>query len=59
MELLKRLMTEEEGQGIVEYALILALVVFVIWSAVTVEGIGERVTNIFSGVGSALEAAPN
>ena len=35
MELLKRLITEEEGQGIVECALIVAVVVLLIWSAVT------------------------
>ncbi len=59
MELLKRLMTEEEGQGIVEYALIVALVVFVIWSAVTVAGIGEGVSDIFNAVGTAVENATN
>ncbi|MCZ6623923.1 MAG: Flp family type IVb pilin [Deltaproteobacteria bacterium] len=59
MEFLKRLINEEEGQGIVEYALIVALVVFVIWSAVTVAGIGEGVTNIFSEVETAIENATN
>ena len=55
MELLKRLMTEEEGQGIVEYALIVGLVVFGIWLLVQQSGIGGKVSNIFTNVGSALD----
>ena len=55
MELLKRLMTEEEGQGIVEYALIVGLVVFGIWLLVQQSGIGAKVSNIFTSVGSALD----
>ena len=55
MELLKRLMTEEEGQGIVEYALIVGLVVFGIWLLIQQSGIGGKVANIFTSVGSALD----
>lgn len=46
MNLLKRLAVEEEGQGLVEYTLIVLLVALVFWVAV-------RNTNI----GSALQAA--
>jgi Flp pilus assembly pilin Flp len=34
MELLKRLVVEEEGQGLVEYTLIVLLVALVLWVAV-------------------------
>ena len=34
MELLKRLVVEEEGQGLVEYTLIVLLVALVFWVAV-------------------------
>jgi pilus assembly protein Flp/PilA len=34
MELLKRLVVEEEGQGLVEYSLIVLLVALVFWVAV-------------------------
>ncbi|MCZ6622897.1 MAG: pilin protein [Deltaproteobacteria bacterium] len=57
MELLKRLMTEEEGQGIVEYALIVALVVFIIWVAVKASGIGNKVSDVFVAVGNTLDSA--
>ena len=46
MELLKRLVVEEEGQGLVEYTLIVLLVALVFW-------VGIRNTNI----GGALSAA--
>ena len=46
MELLKRLVVEEEGQGLVEYTLIVLLVALVFWVAI-------RSTNI----GGALSAA--
>ncbi len=59
MELLKRLMTEEEGQGIVEYALIVALVVFIIWVAVKATGIGNKVSAVFVEVGKTLDNATN
>ncbi|MFQ5684508.1 MAG: Flp family type IVb pilin [Candidatus Binatia bacterium] len=55
MGFLKRLFSEEDGQGITEYALILALVVFVIWLAVKATGIGESVSNVFTNVGSVLD----
>jgi len=57
MELLKRLLKEEEGQGIVEYALIVALVVFGIWVLVEATDIGNSVKNIFTNVGSTLNDA--
>ena len=59
MELLKRLIVEEEGQGLTEYALILGLVVLGVWAAVSAEGIGESITEIFSQVATTVENATN
>jgi Flp pilus assembly pilin Flp len=56
MELLKRLVTEEEGQDIVEYALMIGLVVVVIWVAVKATGVDTSVSNIWSKVGSSLNS---
>ena len=50
-ELLKRLVVEEKGQGITEYALILGLVVLAIWIAVSATDIGTDITNLFNRVG--------
>jgi Flp pilus assembly pilin Flp len=49
-QLLKRLMAEEKGQGLTEYALILGLVVLGIWVAVTQTNIGASITGIFTNV---------
>ena len=43
MELFKRLLVEEEGQGLVEYTLIVVLVALVFWVAI-------KNTNIASGL---------
>ncbi len=45
MELLKRLLIEEDGQGLVEYTLIVVLVALVFWVAV-------KNTNISNGLSS-------
>jgi Flp pilus assembly pilin Flp len=45
MELLKRLVVEEEGQGLVEYTLIVLLVALVFWVAVKNTNIGEALAN--------------
>ena len=41
MELLKRLVVEEDGQGLVEYTLIVLLVALVFWVAVSQTNIGS------------------
>ena len=41
MELLKRLLVEEDGQGLVEYTLIVVLVALVFWVAVKNTNIGS------------------
>ena len=50
MELLKRLVVEEDGQGITEYALILGLVILGIWFTVRTSGIGNAITGVFNAV---------
>ena len=54
-DLLKRLLVEEEGQGITEYALILGLVVFGIWLAVQQTGIGTSISNLFKDVKTTVD----
>ncbi|MGE0821059.1 MAG: Flp family type IVb pilin [Candidatus Binatia bacterium] len=53
-DLLKRFLAEEEGQGITEYALILGLVVFAIWIAVSVTNLPQAITSLFSRVGDTI-----
>jgi len=48
--LFRRLVVEEEGQGITEYALILGLVVLGIWVAVNGSGLGGEITGLFDKV---------
>ena len=54
-DLLTRLLVEEEGQGITEYALILGLVVFGIWLAVQQTQIGTAISNLFKDVKTTVE----
>jgi Flp pilus assembly pilin Flp len=54
MEILKRLILEEDGQGLVEYALIVLLVVFVFWMAVKNTDIGSQLANSWSKIGGCL-----
>lgn len=42
----------EEGQGLVEYALIIALVAIVILAAISI--LGRKVSNTYTNVGAAL-----
>ncbi|MGB9813355.1 MAG: Flp family type IVb pilin [Thermovenabulum sp.] len=48
----KRLWTEEEGQGMAEYGLILALVAIVVIGALTV--LGRRISNRMNDVANNL-----
>ena len=54
MELLKRFVVEEEGQGLTEYALILGLVVLGIWVAVSATGLSSGITGLFTNVNAEL-----
>jgi Flp pilus assembly pilin Flp len=50
MELLKRLLVEEEGQGLVEYTLIVVLVALVFWVAIKNTNIGSQLASGWSKV---------
>jgi Flp pilus assembly pilin Flp len=54
MELLKRLMTEEDGQGLVEYTLIVVLVALVFWVAIKSTDIGSQLANGWSKVAACV-----
>jgi Flp pilus assembly pilin Flp len=50
MELLKRLVVEEDGQGLVEYTLIVVLVALVFWVAIKNTNIGSQLASGWSKV---------
>ena len=50
MELLKRLVKDEEGQGLVEYTLIVLLVALVFWVAIRETNIGLELTTAWGQV---------
>lgn len=56
MNLVKRLWREEEGQGLAEYGLILALVAIVVIAALT--GIGETLIDTFNDIVTGLGGTP-
>ena len=49
---IKGLVVNEEGQGLVEYALIIALVAIVILVAISI--LGRKVSNTYTNIGGAL-----
>ncbi len=55
--LVKRLMREEEGQGMAEYGLILALIAVVVIGALTL--LGEQLNEVFGRITGGLGAAGN
>ena len=54
MELLKRLLVEENGQGLVEYTLIVVLVALVFWVAIKNTNIGGQLASGWSKVTSCV-----
>lgn len=52
-ELLRRVWSEEEGQDIAEYAVMLAVIVVIVVGTVSL--IGKNANNIFSQIASALQ----
>jgi Flp pilus assembly pilin Flp len=50
MNLLKRLVVEEEGQGLVEYTLIVLLVALVFWVAIRQTNVGAALANSWNNV---------
>ena len=56
MELLRRLVREKSGQGLVEYSLILLLIVFIFWLAVKNTNVGNQLSASWSNISSCLAA---
>jgi Flp pilus assembly pilin Flp len=56
MEFLKRLVVEEEGQGLVEYSLIVLLVALVFWIAVTNSGANQALENAWADIVGCLNS---
>jgi Flp pilus assembly pilin Flp len=54
MELLKRLVVEEEGQGLVEYTLIVLLVALVFWVAIKGTDIGTQLGDSWTSISDCL-----
>ena len=54
MELLKRLVVEEDGQGLVEYTLIVVLVALVFWVAIKNTNVGNQLASGWSKVTSCV-----
>lgn len=52
LELVKNLFVDEEGQGLVEYALILVLIAIVVIAALTI--VGDKSKNTFETIGNKL-----
>lgn len=50
MNLLKRLLIEDEGQGLVEYTLIVVLVALVFWVAIKNTNVGSQLASGWSKV---------
>jgi pilus assembly protein Flp/PilA len=53
-ELIKRFVTEEEGQDLVEYALLLVFIALIVIAALP--NLGETVSNVFSNATSVLQS---
>jgi Flp pilus assembly pilin Flp len=56
MELLKRFLVEEDGQGLVEYTLIVLLVALVFWVAIKSTNIGSALSDGWTKVTSCVSS---
>jgi Flp pilus assembly pilin Flp len=54
MDLLKRLIVEEEGQGLVEYTLIVLLVALVFWVAIKSTNVGNQLGASWNNISNNL-----
>jgi Flp pilus assembly pilin Flp len=59
MNLLKRLVVEEEGQGLVEYTLIVLLVALVFWVGIRSTNIGQQLSDSWGEVKDCLADPQN
>ena len=55
MEFLNRLIVEEEGQGLVEYTLLIGVLVLALWAAVNFSDVKTQVSTLWGKVGSQLQ----
>ena len=55
MKLFTRLIIEEEGQGLVEYTLLIGVLVVTAWAAVTYSGVVSSVSLLWNKVASQLQ----
>jgi Flp pilus assembly pilin Flp len=53
---LKRLIVEEQAQGMTEYALILGLIVLGVWVAVGATDLGNKISTLFGGVANTVSS---
>jgi Flp pilus assembly pilin Flp len=56
MELLGRVLKQKNGQGLVEYSVIMLLVVFIFWLAVKNTNIGNQISASWTNISSCLAA---
>jgi pilus assembly protein Flp/PilA len=54
LDLLKRFIKEEEGQDLVEYALLLVFIALIVIAALP--NLGKTVSNVFSNAASVLQS---
>jgi Flp pilus assembly pilin Flp len=47
---LQRLATQEDGQGLTEYALMFGFVICSVWALITLSGLGADIADLFSRV---------
>ena len=55
MDLFKRLIVEEEGQGLVEYTLLIGVLVLALWAAVSYSGVKNQISNLWGKAASQLQ----
>ncbi len=55
MEFLNRLIVEEDGQGLVEYTLVICVLVVAFWTAVNFSDVKTQVSALWGKVGSQLQ----
>jgi pilus assembly protein Flp/PilA len=53
---IRRLTTREEGQDLIEYALVVALIAFA--AVATMQALATDINNLFIGIGNQLTAVP-
>ena len=55
MELFKRLIVEEEGQGLVEYTLLIGVLVLALWAAVQYSDVKNQISTLWGKAASQLQ----